>query len=75
MDELNFQIERIVRDEISKIAFPTIVTISKIYNDGYVDVEGDYGLLHHIYSITTHEVGDKTLLVFADGDFNNMIIV
>lgn len=75
MDQLNFQIERIARDEISKIAFPIIVTISKIYNDGYVDIEGDFGLLRHIYSITEHEIGDKTLLVFTDGDFNNMIII
>lgn len=75
MDEINFQIQRIVKDEISKIAFPTIVTITKIYSDGYVDVEGDFGLLHHIYSITSHEVDDKTLLVFGDGDYNNMIII
>lgn len=75
MDEINYQIQRIVKDEISKIAFPTIVTITKIYSDGYVDVEGDFGLLSHIYSITEHEIGDKTLLVFADGDFNNMIII
>ena len=75
MDKLNFQIQRIVRDEISKIAFPTIVTITKVYSDGYVDVEGDYGLLRHIYSITSHEVNDKTLLLFGDGDYNNMIII
>lgn len=75
MDELNFQIERIARNEISKIAFPTIVTISKIYNDGYVDIEGDFGLLRHIYSITDHEIGDKTLLIFAEGNFNNPIII
>ena len=75
VDELNYQIQRIVRDEISKIAFPTIVTITKVYSDGYVDVEGDFGLLRHIYSITDHEVDDKTLLVFGDGDYNNMIII
>ena len=75
MDPLNLQIERIARDEISKIAFPTIVTINKVYDDGFVDVKGDFGLLRHIYSITEHEVGDKTILIFADGDFNNRIVV
>ena len=72
---LNDEIQRIVRDEIQQIAFPTIVTITKIYNDGYVDVDGDYGLLRHIYSITEHDVNDKTLLVFADNDFNNRIVI
>ena len=75
MDEINYQIQRIVQDEISKIAFPTIVTITKIYSDGYVDVEGDLGLLRHIYSITDHEIGDKTILIFANNDFNNAIVI
>ncbi len=75
MDQLNYQIQRIVRDEIAQIAFPTIVSITKVYSDNFVDVEGDYGLLRHIYSITEHNIGDKTLLIFADGDFNNRIVI
>ena len=72
---LNDEIQKIVNDEINQIAFPTIVTITKIYSDGYVDVEGDWGLLRHIYSITEHDINDKTLLVFADGDFNKRIVI
>lgn len=75
MDELNYQIQRIVRDEIEQIASPTIITVIKVYNDSYVDIEGDFGLLRHIYSITEHDVGDKSLLIFADGDFNNRIVI
>ena len=75
MDQLNYQIQRIVRDEIAQIAFPTIVTITKVWDDGYVNVDGDLGLLHHIYSITEHDVGDKSLLIFTDGDFNNRIVI
>lgn len=66
----------IVKDEISKIAFPTIVVVSKIYADDYVDVESDsFGTLRHIYSITEHEINDKTLLIFADNDFNQRIVI
>jgi len=69
-------IEAIVKDEISKIAFPTIVVVTKIYNDDYVDVESDsFGTLRHIYSITEHEINDKTLLIFADNDFNQRIVI
>ena len=72
---LNDEIQRIVRDEIQQIAFPTIVTITKIYADDYVDVEGSLGSLRHIYSITEHNVGDKTILIFADEDYNNQIVI
>lgn len=75
MDEINYQIQRIARDEIQQIAFPTIVTVTKVYNDGDVDVEGDFGLLRKIYSITEHEIGDKTLLVFGNGNYNNRIVI
>ena len=75
MDEINRQIQRIVQDEIQQIAFPTIVTITKIYSDGYVDVEGDLGLLRHINSVLEHEVGDKTILIFANNDFKNTIVI
>lgn len=72
---INYQVQRIVRDEIAQIAYPTIVTIRKVYSDDYVDIEGDFGLLRHIYSITEHDVGDKTLLIFADGDFNYGMVI
>lgn len=75
MDEINYQIQRIVQDEISKIAFPTIVTITKIYSDGYVDVDSDFGVLRHIYTITDHEVGDKTILIFTDGDYDRGMVI
>lgn len=75
MDQINYQIERICRDEISKIPQPTIVTITKIYSDSYVDVDSDFGVLRHIYTITEHNVGDKTILIFADGDYERGIVI
>ena len=75
MNEINYEVQRIVQDEISKIAFPTIVTITKIYSDGYVDVDSDFGVLRHIYTITEHEVGDKTILIFTDGDYDHGMLI
>lgn len=70
-------IEVIVNDKLKTgIAYPTIVQISKVYNDGYCDVKNeDYGELRYIRSITNHNVGDITLLVFADNDYSKRIII
>lgn len=69
-------IEVVVKDELTKLAYPTIVTVTRVYNDGYCDVKNeDYGELRHIRSITNHNVGDTTLLVFADNDYSKRIII
>lgn len=69
-------IEAIVKDEISKIAHPTIVEITKVYNNGYVNVKNEsFGELHYIRTITSHNVGDTTLLVFADNDYSQRIVI
>lgn len=69
-------IEVLVKSELDKLPYPTIVIVTKIYNDDYVDVESEsFGTLRHIYSITEHEINDKTLLIFADNDFNQRIVI
>ena len=69
-------IEVLVKSELNKLAYPTIVEITKVYNDGYCDVESEsFGTLRYIYSITEHEINDKTLLIFADNDFNQRIVI
>lgn len=68
-------IEAIVKDEISKIAFPTIVTITKVYNDNFVDIQSDFGVLRHIRSINQHNIGNITILVFAENDYNKPIVL
>lgn len=75
MDQLNYQIQRIVLDEIAQIAFPTIVNITKVYSDNFVDVEGDFGILKHIRAINQHNVGDITIIIFSDNDYNNPIVL
>lgn len=69
-------IEAIVDDKLKRIAYPTLVEITRVYNDGYVDCKNeDYGELRYIRSITSHNVGDTTLLVFADNDYSKRIII
>ena len=74
---INKQIEILVDDKLERdIAFPTIVEITRVYSDGYVDCKNEsYGELRHIRAIISHNVGDTTLLVFADNDYSKRIII
>lgn len=69
-------IEAIVKDELTKLAYPTIVTVTKVYNDGYVDVKNEsYGELKYIRTIVTHNVGDTTVLIFCDNSYSERIVI
>lgn len=74
---INKQIEILVDNKLERdITYPTIMEITKVYNDGHVDCKNeDYGELKHIKTITTHNIGDTTLLVFADNDYSKRIII
>lgn len=74
---INKQIEILVNDKIERdIAYPTIVEITKVYNDGCVDCKNEsYGELKHIRTIISHNIGDITLLVFGDNDYGKRIII
>lgn len=69
-------IEAIVDDKLEKLAYPTKVTITKVYNNGYVDVENDtYGELKYIPTITSHIAGDTTILIFCDNSYSERIVI
>lgn len=74
---INKQIENIIDDKLQRdIAFPTQVEITRVYADGYVDCKNeDYGELRHIRSITSHNVGDTTVLIFTDNDYGKRIVI
>lgn len=76
---INEQVEIIVDDKIKQLAFPSIVTITKVYNDGYVDCKNDeYGKFRHIQTIkdyTSENVGDMSVLIFANNDYNQKIVI
>ena len=59
-----------IQNTINQQPHPTECEVTKVYEDGYVDINSPYGELRHIKSITTHNVGDETILIFLNNDFN-----
>ncbi len=72
---LNDSIKTIITDEINKQPHPTQCTITKTYDDGYVDINCQYGELRHIQSITNHNINDTTILLFIENDFNLKMVI
>ena len=69
-------IEAIVDDKLEKLAYPTKVTITKVYNNGYVDVENDtYGKLKYIPTIVSHIEGDVSVLIFCDNNYGKRMVI
>ena len=70
------ELQTLIKDEIEqKTNPPQIVTIKKIYDDGYIDIETQLGTITHIECIGTPTINKKGLLVFADNDINNKIVI
>ena len=69
-------IETIVHDVINQQPTPQIVKITRIYPDGYADIENDtFGELKHIRTIIPHNVGDITVLIFSNNSYSERIII
>ena len=47
---------------------PTLCRINKIYDDGFIDIETNLGVINHVECIGTPVVNNKGLLVFVDVD-------
>ena len=73
---LNQSIKTIINDELTKQPTPTKATITHLYSDGYVDIQTDtYGELRHIQTITPHNLGDETILIFLNGNYEERIVI
>ena len=73
---LNESIKTIVKDELTKQPYPTKATITHLYSDGYVDIQTDtYGELRHIQTITPHNIGDETILIFLNREYTERIVI
>ena len=72
---INGQIEIQFQNLISTLPHPTQATITKTYEDGYVDITTSYGELTHVQSITTHEIEDETILIFLNNDYNQRRVI
>ena len=73
---LNESIKTIINDEINKQPTPVKATITHTYQDGYVDIKTEtYGELKHIQTITPHTIGDETILIFIENDYNTRMVI
>ena len=68
-------IQNQIQNTITDQPHPTQATITRVYEDGYCDVNTPYGELKHIQSITTHEINDETILIFLNNTFEQRIVI
>ena len=69
------KIKPIITEQIDKQPAPTKATITRVYQDGHVDIETIYGKLTYIQTIIDHELNDETILIFLDNDYNKRIVI
>ena len=65
---LTEQIETIITNKLNQTLTPVKATITHTYPDTkHVDINTtEYGVLKHVQTITTHAVGDETILIFLN---------
>ena len=73
---LNDSISDIIKSHINEIPTPTPCEITATHNDGTVTITTKtYGKLTHTPTITPHTIGDKSVLLFMNGNYNERIII
>lgn len=74
---LNTEVQILVKDEISKIAFPTECEITHVYTTGEVDIISTlYGEIHYIETYgKTPQIGDKGLLIFLENNYDKRKVI
>lgn len=56
--------------------YPTLAEITRTYTDGHVDIRtNEYGELTYLKTITNHNVGDTTILIFLNNTFEQRIVI
>lgn len=71
------QIETIVQNHLNQTLTPVKATITHTYPDTkHVDINtSEYGVLKHVQTITTHTVGDETILIFLNNNQNEKMVI
>lgn len=72
---INSIIQTQIQNTIQSQPHPTECTITKVYEDGYVDINSPYGELRHIQSITEHQIGDETILIFLNNNYTQRRVI
>ena len=65
-----------INNTINTQPHPTKVEVIKVYDDGKVDIQNNtIGTLKYVETITEHEKGDKTLLIFTNNNYNEYMVI
>ena len=74
---LTEQIETIITNKLNQTLTPVKATITHTYPDTkHVDINTEeYGGLKHVQTITTHTVGDETILIFLNNNQNEKMVI
>ena len=73
---LNTEIQKIINNSINTQPYPTLAEITRTYNDGHVDIRtNEYGELTYLKTITNHNVGDTTILIFLNNSYDQRIVI
>lgn len=66
----------IVKTELSQLYHPIKATITRVYNNGNVDIQTtEYGALKNIQTIIPHTNGDETILIFLNNNPNTKMVI
>ena len=69
-------IENQIQANIRNQPHPVRCEITHVYENDRVDVETEnYGLLKYLETITEHNIGDKSVLLFLNNDINDRIVI
>ena len=75
---INDSITDIINDTLKTQPYPTQCTITRTYTNepNRVDINTPtYGRLSYIQTITEHEVGDETILIFLNNTYEEKIVI
>lgn len=65
-----------IQNTINEQPAPTHCEIIKTYNDNHVDIKTEiYGNLKYIETIFPHEIGDKTILIFLNNNYDEKMVI
>lgn len=73
---LNDAISDLITSHINDQPSPIRCVITHVYDDSHVDIETKtYGGIKYVESITEHNIGDKSVLLFLNNDINERIVL
>ena len=74
---INEEIELIIQDKLNKQPYPTRCKIVQKYADNiHADIETEDGIIQYVETISNNlTVGNPGILLFLDGNENNMIVI